>query len=133
MRPPSAGLSCHSSQAREILFIDLRALATIPGLTNAVSRPHAKRLADFLNNHRFRRLNPRQKIERVRQAPPWNPGHGDHRRRLGATAPGRLVLGNRPAAPGALDDLSWPAAGGKPKSLYRCRVTPLRMYGCPAN
>lgn len=59
--------------AIESLFVDLRILATIPGLRDAVAHPHAQRLADFLNDHRFRRLDTAQKIDRVRQAPPWNP------------------------------------------------------------
>ncbi len=58
----------------ETLYVDLYALASIPGLTDAAAHPHAQRLADFLSSHRFQRLDGPQKIDRVRKAPPWNPG-----------------------------------------------------------
>ncbi|MGY1730637.1 class I SAM-dependent DNA methyltransferase [Geodermatophilus sp. SYSU D01045] len=53
--------------------IDLRALALIPTDKQAADRPDAQRLADFLNAHRRRELSLPEKIQRVREAAPWNP------------------------------------------------------------
>lgn len=57
-----------------VLEIDLRALATIPTEAQAAATADAQRLADFINEHRFKQLTLAQKIDRVRNAPPWNPG-----------------------------------------------------------
>jgi hypothetical protein len=57
-----------------LLEIDLRALATIPTEAQAAATADAQRLADFINEHRFQELTLAQKIDRVRNAPPWNPG-----------------------------------------------------------
>lgn len=55
------------------LSVNLRVLALIP-LEHAIKHPAAQALAEFLNDHRFRQLSPAQKIQRIREAPPWNPG-----------------------------------------------------------
>jgi hypothetical protein len=60
------------SHAREVLDVNLRLLATIP-VGHAITHPHAQRLADFLAQYRFQMLGAAEKIERIRQAPPWNP------------------------------------------------------------
>lgn len=49
-------------------------LGLLTGDENLVSGvPDAQRLADFLTEFRFVELAPDQKLERVRQAPPWSP------------------------------------------------------------
>jgi len=58
---------------REVMHVDLRLLSIIPEAA-AVAHPHAQALARFLNEFRFQSLTIEQKIERVRTAPPWNPG-----------------------------------------------------------
>ena len=58
---------------REVMHVDLRLLSIIPEAA-AVAHPHARALARFLNEFRFQSLTIEQKIERVRTAPPWNPG-----------------------------------------------------------
>ena len=63
----------HSRHAIEILAIDLRTLALMP-VEYAIKDPRGHRLAQFLNDYRFTELSLQQKIQRVREAPPWNPG-----------------------------------------------------------
>ena len=58
--------------AVEVLKVNLRFLALIP-LEHAVTHPDAQRFAEFVNDHRFRLLGLAQKIQRVREAPQWNP------------------------------------------------------------
>ncbi len=61
-----------TQQVREVTHVNLRLLSRMP-LETAIRHEHAQRLADVLNEFRFRSLSPQQKIERVRLAPPWNP------------------------------------------------------------
>ena len=59
--------------AIEVLAIDLRALALMP-VEYAIKDSGGQHLAQFLNDYRFRELSLQQKIQRIREAPPWNPG-----------------------------------------------------------
>jgi len=67
-------LAADGHAVQQTVSVDLYALVAIPGLSDAAARPDAQALADFLNTHRYRALDGPQKIDRVRQAPPWNPG-----------------------------------------------------------
>ena len=61
-----------SQYAIEVLKVNLRMLALIP-LEHAVTHAEAQVFAEFVNEHRFKSLSLVQKIQRVREAPSWNP------------------------------------------------------------
>ncbi len=61
-----------NDQITEISTIDLKLL--LAGTAEiAAAIPAATRLADLLDLYRRKELSPEQKIDRVRNAPPWNP------------------------------------------------------------
>lgn len=62
------------SQGRveQTLSVDLRGLATTP-LQTAVTLPDAARLEQFVERFSRRELTPQQKLDRIRQTPPWDP------------------------------------------------------------
>ncbi len=66
-------LDADGLQVKCSLEISLRALATVPQEHHAAALPDARRLADFINLHRFQALSQAQKIDRVRKSPAWNP------------------------------------------------------------
>lgn len=57
----------------EVESINLRGLALMPR-SYAIADINAQKLADFINNYHWKELTRDQKIERIRQAPEWNPG-----------------------------------------------------------